>query len=609
MLRTSFSHRPSTWRPALHTLAAAAAAFGFALPTAASSVVQHAQRPRLEVPGTMPAGANHHQLGTTALSPYYSATGLVNLSIDAIGTNDPNGGDVQVDKPAATATVRAAYLMAASRGGCGCGIANGDVALAGNPITWDATVPNSIFANNYIADVTAIVAPIVDPAPVGLVNIHVNETFTTDVDGEILAVVFDNPTLTKNFTAVIFFGAQNIAGDDFAITLADPAAPLDPDYKLDMSLGITFGFQSSTVTNQVSLVDVNGQRMTSSAGGQDDGADENGALITAGGIGDSNANPADPNAPPTDDRYDDELYDLKPFVNTGDTLINVHTINPSNDDNIMFAGLLVSGAAVVGEGAILTPISATNPVGAPHTVTAALVTDLGDPIVGRNVDFNVLSGPNAGVSGSGITDVNGEATFTYTSFLVGLDTIQASFLNSQNVTVYSNTVTKTWELFVAFCFGDGKGACPCANNGSPGNGCANSDHPGGANFFATGVASIANDTLLLTCKDQHASSLTLFWQGDFTIPPITHGDGIRCVAALRRLYRAKNAHSDIVSAPPGTGTEEAVSVSQRSAAVGDPLSAGFTRFYFATYRDPANFACPVPATMNDSNAIQIIWTP
>jgi len=350
--------------------------------------------------------------------------------------------------------------------------------------------------------------------------------------------------------------------------------------------------------------------MTSSAGGEDDGEQANGALITAGGIGDSNTNPPDPNGDPTSARYDDELYDLKPFVNTGDTLINVHTINPSNDDNIMFAGLLVSGAAVVGEGAILTPVSATNPVGSSHTVTATLVTDLGDPIVGRNVDFDVLTGPNAGTNGSAITDINGQATFTYTGYVVGTDTIQASFLNSQNVTIYSNIVTKDWTLFTAFCFGDSKGSpCPCGNNGSPGNGCANSDHPGGANFFASGVASISTDTMVLTCKDQHASSLTLFWQGDTQISPISHGDGLRCVSGLRRLYRAKNQHEDTVSAPPGTGSDEAVSVSQRSANLGDPLSPGSTRYYFATYRDPVEFACPFPATVNDSNAIAIIWTP
>jgi hypothetical protein len=613
MFHATPSPRPSTRRTAFHTLAAAAATLAFAVPSTASTtgVTQHAAKdPRIAVPGSRPAGANQHPLAGTSLSPYYSATGLVTLSIDALGTNDPAGGEIRVNKPSDSATVRAAYLMAASTGFCSCGIGTGEVSLAGNPITWDLGIPNTIFSNNYIADVTGIVAGIVNPAPAGLTNLHVDETNTLDVDGEILAVVFDDPTLTQNFTAVVFFGAQNVLGDDFAITLADPADPTNPDYKLDLSLGISYSYQTDQVQVQFSLVDVDGQRMTSSAGGQDDGQAENGALITAGGIGDSNANPADPNAPPADDRYDDELYDLRPFVNTGDTLINLHTINPSNDDNIMFAGLVVSGAAVVGEGVVLTPIAATNPVGSVHTVTATLVTDLGDPITGREVDFAVLTGPNAGTNGSVTSDLNGQAQFSYTGLVVGEDTIQASFLNEQSLRIYSNIVTKDWTLFTAFCFGDNKGfPCPCGNNGAPGNGCANSDHPGGANFFASGVASIANDSLVLTCKDQHASSLTLFWQGDTQIDPIQHGDGIRCVSGLRRLYRAKNQHEDTVSAPPGTGQDENASVSQRSAALGDPLSAGATRYYFATYRDPVDFACVFPATMNDSNAIAIIWVP
>jgi hypothetical protein len=59
--------------------------------------------------------------------------------------------------------------------------------------------------------------------------------------------------------------------------------------------------------------------MTTSAGGEDDGESADGALITAGGLDDSNANPADPYATDNGDpRQDDELYDLIPFVSNGD---------------------------------------------------------------------------------------------------------------------------------------------------------------------------------------------------------------------------------------------------------------------------------------------------
>ncbi len=62
----------------------------------------------------------------------------------------------------------------------------------------------------------------------------------------------------------------------------------------------------------------------------------------------------------------------------------------------------------------LTPASATNPVGAPHTVTAT-VTENGAPVVGAVVTFTVVAGPNSGLTGTGVTGPGGTATFTYTS--------------------------------------------------------------------------------------------------------------------------------------------------------------------------------------------------
>jgi hypothetical protein len=226
-----------------------------------------------------------------------------------------------------------------------------------------------------------------------------------------------------------------------------------------MGLGISFGFQPS---GQRSIINVcegivsqqqcqaTGQRLTSSAGGQDDGQDANGALITVGGLDDSNANPADPNA--TDQncaiaapRCDDELYSLLPFITAQDTAITVFSQNPTNDDNIFFAYFHLSGAAIVGQGIVLGPTDATNPVGTQHTVTAKVTDGTGQPVSGIVVSFEVLSGPNDGKTGTDTTDANGEATFTYTDDGgAGTDQIQASFLVSVEETKFSNIVTKTW---------------------------------------------------------------------------------------------------------------------------------------------------------------------
>jgi uncharacterized membrane protein len=101
------------------------------------------------------------------------------------------------------------------------------------------------------------------------------------------------------------------------------------------------------------------------------------------------------------------------------------------------------GQTVHLEGITLTPTNATNPVGTSHTINAT-VAGTGDPVPNRNVNFTVISGPNAGLTGSAITDSNGHASFTYVGNSPGTDTIQASFENSQGVTVVSSSVTKTW---------------------------------------------------------------------------------------------------------------------------------------------------------------------
>jgi len=206
-------------------------------------------------------------------------------------------------------------------------------------VTFTETQANSLggfIANNYWGDVTSIVKPVVDLAAAGIVDFTVCENNkTSDIDGEILAVIFNDASLTRNNTIVLMFGGQNPTGDNFSITTANPIDKTDASLRIDMSLGISFGFQPS---GQFSTVDVNGSRMTSSAGGQDDGEGANGALITAGGIGDTDANPADPNANDgAGPRSDDELYSVLPFVNNGDSNILVHTNNPSDNDNIFFA--------------------------------------------------------------------------------------------------------------------------------------------------------------------------------------------------------------------------------------------------------------------------------
>ena len=295
------------------------------------------------------AAASDHN----SLTQFRSIVGQVVLSEDACGTNDP-ACTIDIVKPSPVATVREAHLFCATAP-FGYVPDNDDVTLNGVPVAWDAVLQWTapfLTGHNTRADVTAIVKPVGDVAVPGLVPFTVTEDPTLEYDGCALKVIWDDPTTTSN-SILIFWGHQEVAGDTFVVNFAQP---LDADAflaPLEFSLGISFGFQPS---DQFSQVDVNTLRLTTSAGGQDDGANSNGALITLGGTGDTTANPP-PLAPPTTASFpDDELYDLRPFAMPGDTSMTIFTINPSNDDNIFLANLFLRNVTVVdGDGQVCPP--------------------------------------------------------------------------------------------------------------------------------------------------------------------------------------------------------------------------------------------------------------
>ena len=161
---------------------------------------------------------------------------------------------------------------------------------------------------------------------------------------------------------------------------------------------------------------------------------------------------------------------------------------------------------------------------------------------------------------------------------------------------------------VAFCFGDTSVAgCPCNNHGAAGHGCENSFATGGAVLGGAGVSSLSADTLVLTSAGELPTSLSVVASGVQTMAPLAFGDGLRCVAGiLNRLY-VKPAVAGILTAPTGTDP----TVSARSAALGDPIPFGATRYYFVYYRDPDLAFCTEPfgSTFNSSNALAVVWSP
>jgi hypothetical protein len=405
--------------------------------------------------GTRPVKTPEHQLGpteATSLDPIVSEIGRISWSIDGLGTLEQTG-IIQVQKPAG-ATLRSAHFFSATTGFTNHQLQLGDVKIDGVDINWDTWhLSSAIGSYNYYADVTGMIRSKINTAPAGLINFEITELQTDDIDGEILAVIFNDPNQTDDVTVMILFGAQSVGGDQFMIGLAEPLDLSDPNSRVHMSLGISYGYQYAPleVFDQYSLVDVNGSRLTSSAGGMDDGISidwaeyANGALLTVGGLNDNPANPPDPNAPPTNFDSDDELYDLKPFVHDGDLQIVVETENPSTDDNIFFSAFILSVPAIIGEGCLLSPSEDSNLIGTQHTVTATLQDDDGIRITGRQINFEVTSGPHQGQSGSDMTNANGQARFTYTGTSAGTDSIKADFINSLGLEqTAENVAVKRW---------------------------------------------------------------------------------------------------------------------------------------------------------------------
>jgi hypothetical protein len=155
----------------------------------------------------------------------------------------------------------------------------------------------------------------------------------------------------------------------------------------------------------------------------------------------------------------------------------------------------------------------------------------------------------------------------------------------------------------SYCFGDGTGSvsCPCLNFGAAGNGCANSANANGALLQATGTTT--PDTVVLASSGELSTALTIFLQGDVNLStPVVFGAGLRCADGNLKRLGSHNAVGGATSYPQGGDP----SITTRSAALGDPIAPGSSRYYAAYYRDPSVSFCP-PATFNVTQGIAITW--
>ena len=150
-------------------------------------------------------------------------------------------------------------------------------------------------------------------------------------------------------------------------------------------------------------------------------------------------------------------------------------------------------------------------------------------------------------------------------------------------------------------------ACPCANPPSgAGRGCDNSAATGGAVLSAAGAAYLTTDTLVLTTSGEKPTATSVLLQGTAPVAAgAVYGQGVRCVGgSLRRLF-TQTASGGSITVPGGGGPP----ISARSAAKGDPISPGQSRWYLVYYRDPILLGgCPPADAFNTTQTGRVAWS-
>jgi len=160
-----------------------------------------------------------------------------------------------------------------------------------------------------------------------------------------------------------------------------------------------------------------------------------------------------------------------------------------------------------------------------------------------------------------------------------------------------------------YCFGrtDQGNPCPCGNDNDGtdplGAGCAHDDAAAGARLYASGLASVTGDTLLLEGVRGPISNSSLYFQANNNLDGngAFLGDGIRCAGG--GLIRLKVKLTDAT----GYANSSPAVITTRSASFGHTIVAGETLYYQWWFRDINGSPCGTEN--NTSNGYQITWLP
>ncbi|CAN5872097.1 hypothetical protein BH10CHL1_BH10CHL1_30740 [soil metagenome] len=250
----------------------------------------------------------------------YQTTGTPFTLVGAAKGSTTDPYTISIAKPAGVTNVHKAFAITSD----GFGSANGSITINSATPAWStpACVTTGNLCSRY-AEITNLVQTAISGAAAQTLSFSISEQNTNVTDGVGLLVLFDDPAGTRT-SFVLFAGAQNPTGDDFALRLPKP---WDTSAGKALQMGVAIGFSAGF--GQASTITMNGGTISTVAGAYDDGALANGALYTLGTPDDT------PCAIPCSaEANDHEIYNLDTVITNTATLLNFHTVNPSNDDAI-----------------------------------------------------------------------------------------------------------------------------------------------------------------------------------------------------------------------------------------------------------------------------------
>lgn len=231
--------------------------------------------------------------------------------------------------------------------------------------------------------------------------------------------------------------------------------------------------------------------------------------------------------------------------------------------------------------------------GAQH---GAAVQQTSTTISATAADLAIFSGP---AGNPGTLDL---PVFAYeTSFVIGIGVPMTQFATQVGVDV---TVCYDFDPApVPFCFGDGTGtACPCGNASAAGAGQGCTSSLGiGAQLAGSGHASVAHDTLVMTCNGLPGTTSALLFQGTTQLAigaGVVFGDGLRCAGGSIVRLGATLASGGVATWPLSGGPQ--------LGALGG-VTANAVRHYQTWYRNAVPFCSA--STFNLSQALSVSWAP